>query len=152
MTDSNRTRLSVVRETSLGVTPGGPRLRTMRFTGESLKFEPQFVQPDEIRDDRMNVDPVKINENNSGGINYQLSFPVDESPLSEMFRSMMFNPWVNTPYRDNDGLADSIITGVAATGGIITVVTGVAFVAGQLIRASGFGVAGNNGLFKVTTG
>lgn len=152
MTDSNRTRLTVVRETSLGVTPVSPRMRTMRFTGESLKFEPQYIQPDEIRDDRMNVDPVKINENNSGGINYQLSYPVDESPLSEMFRSMMFNAWNNTPYRDNDGAADSVITGVAATGGVITVVTGAAFVVGQLIRASGFGVAGNNGLFKITTG
>ncbi len=152
MTDSNRLRLTVARQPDLHVPPVSPRMRTMRITGESLKYEPQFVQPDEIRDDRMNADPVKINENNNGGINYQLSFPVDESPLSEFYRSMMFNPWMNTPYRDNDGTADSVITGVAATGGIITIVTGAAFVTGQLIRATGFGAAGNNGLFKVTTG
>ncbi len=152
MTDSNRLRLAVVRETSLGVTPNTPRMRKARVTGESLSFTPQFVQSEEIRDDRMNADPIKINETNEGGINAEFSYPDDDGPLSEFLRSLMFNPWSNTPTRFNDGTADSVITGVAATGGVITVTTGAAFAVGHLIRNSGFSNAGNNGLFRITTG
>jgi len=152
MTDSNRLRLTTVREVTLGVTPNTPRMRTARITGESLKYEPVFVQSAEIRSDRMNADPIKINENNNGGINAEFSYPVPDSPLSDFLRSLMFSDWVNTPTRFNDGTADSVITGVAATGGVITVTTGTAFVAGHLILNSGFTNSGNNGLFKITTG
>jgi len=152
MTDSNRVRLCSVREDTFGVTPDTPRMRTARMTGEGLQYQPQFVTSNELRSDRMNADPTKINETNQGPVNQELSYPVDRSPLSDWLASLMFNDWVNTPSRDNDGTADSVITGVAATGGIITVTNGPAFVAGHLIRNSGFGVAGNNGLFKLTTG
>jgi hypothetical protein len=152
MSDSNRVRITSVREDTLGMTPNNPRMRTARMTGESLAYQPQFVQSAEIRSDRMNADPTKVNETNQGAVNFELSFPTDKSPMSEYLASLMFNDWVNTPSRDNDGTADSVITGVAATGGVITVNGGPAFVPGQLVKASGFGTAGNNGLFKITTG
>lgn len=152
MSDTNRVRLSSVREETLGVTPANPKMRTRRMTGESLSYKPAFVTSAEMRDDRQTADPTKTNETNDGDINNELSFPVDGSPLSDDFASALFNDWVNTPFRDNAGIADSVITGVAATGGIITVLTGPAFVAGHLVRTSGFANAGNNGLFKLTTG
>jgi hypothetical protein len=152
MSDSNRLRLAIVRETTLGVTPGSPRMRTMRVTGESLRYTPKFVTSAEIRSDRMNSDPVKVNEENQGPVNFELNYPVDLSPLSEVFASAFFNSWTNTPNRDNDGNADSVITDINATGGVVTVVTGTAFVVGQLVRFSGFGQAANNGLFRCTTG
>lgn len=152
MTDSNRVRLTSCRETSLGVPPGSPRLRTARMTGESLAYQPQFVSSSEIRSDRMNADPIKVNESNQGQINGELSYPVDGSPFSDWLASLFFSDWTNTPSRDNDGTADSIITNVAATGGVITVTSGAAFVAGQLIKTTGFSNSGNNGLFKITTG
>ncbi|TIU92904.1 MAG: hypothetical protein E5W09_27150, partial [Mesorhizobium sp.] len=67
--DSNRTRMTVVEEVTLGITPVTPRMRTARFTGETLAFRPTFVTSEEIRDDRMNSDPIKIGETNSGPIN-----------------------------------------------------------------------------------
>lgn len=152
MTDANRLRLTTVREVTLGTTPVTPRMRTARLTGEGLQFAPQFVQSAELRSDRMNADPIKINETNQGPINAEMFFPTDDSPASDFFRSMMFNPWVNTNYRDNDGVADSVITDVATAGTIVTCTTGAAFVVSQLVRFTGFSVANNNGLFKVTTG
>jgi len=152
MSDSNRVRLTSVREVTFGTTPETPRMRLARYSGESLQYQPQFISSDEIRSDRMNADPTKINETNQGGINSKLSFPVDKSPVAEWLASLMFNEWVNTPTRDNDGTADSVITGVAATGGVFTVTTGDAFVVGHLVKTTGFGAAGNNGLFKITTG
>ncbi|MCV9997327.1 phage tail tube protein [Pararhizobium sp. YC-54] len=150
--DTNRVRMTVVREEELGVTPDTPRMRAHRFTGEGLQYQPSFVQSEEIRDDRMNSDPTKVNETSQGPINGELSYPVDGSPLSMFLESLFFNPWDNTPQRDNDGTADSVITGVAATGGVITVTAGEAFAVGHLIRTSGFAQSGNNGLFKITTG
>ncbi|NTF80847.1 hypothetical protein G6K88_07725 [Agrobacterium rhizogenes] len=151
--DTNRVRMTTVRETTLGVTPTPtPRMRAHRFTGETLAYQPNFINSEEIRDDRMNSDPVKVNETNSGPVNGELSYPVDGSPLSQFLESLFFNSWVSTPSRANDGAAASVITGVTASTGVITVTAGVAFAVGHLVRLTGFGQAGNSGLFRVTTG
>lgn len=152
MTDSNRLRLATVREVTFGVTPNTPRMRTARTTGESLQFTPQFVQSAEIRSDRMNSDPIKINETNQGGINYELSYPVPDSPLSDFWRSAMFSDWVNAPAFDNDGTADAVCTGVTDSSDTFAVVSGGAAVkAGHLVRMTGFSNAANNGIFKVAS-
>ncbi|KQU79818.1 hypothetical protein ASD00_36015 [Ensifer sp. Root31] len=150
--DTNRVRMTVTREQTLGETPANPRMRAHRFTGEALAFQPVFTTSEEIRDDRMESDPVKVNETNQGTINGEQSYPVDGSPLSLFIESAFANTWTNTPQRDNDGTADSVITGVVAATGVVTVTAGAAFVVGHLVRLSGFGQPGNNGLFKVTTG
>lgn len=152
MSDSNRVQTAFVRESTRGTTPGTPRMRKVRFTGENLQFRPDFVQSDEIRDDRMNSDPIKVGESNSGTITCELSYPYPESFLSEAIACGMQNDWVETPTRDNDGTADSVITDVANSGSAVTVVTGPAYVAGHLVRHTGFTAAANNGIFKVTTG
>lgn len=150
--DANRVRLTSVKEVTLGVTPTTPRMRKARFTGESLKFRPEYILSQEIRDDRMNSDPIKVDESNTGAINGELSYPAADSPLAAWFESMMFNDWVNTPTRDNDGTADSVISNVANTTDVVTVTAGAPFVAPSLVLFSGFGIVGNNGLKKVTTG
>jgi hypothetical protein len=151
MTSSNRVRVSVCRELTPGVTPVTPRMRIARITGESLQYNPEFVDSEELRDDRMMSDPILTMQSSSGGVNFEFSYPDDLSPLSEFIMSAFFNQWNNTPTRANDGVADSVITDVAA-GGVITVAAGPAFAVGHLIRTSGFGAAQNNGVFRVTTG
>lgn len=156
MTSSNLLRLSGIRETTFGTLPGSPRMRPMRLTGESLAYAPQFVSSNEIRSDRMNADPIKINEQNQGGINFELSLFPDLSLGSELFRSAFYNPWTIQPYRDNDGTADSNITDVNAGTQTVTV-TNVApqngaFVVGHLVRFTGFTAAANNGKFRCSTG
>lgn len=152
MTETNRVQFATVRETTFGTTPTTPRMRRARFSGEGLKFTPKFIKPTEIRSDRMNVDPVKVNEDNQGPVNGEFSYPEADSPASDFIRSLMWSDWVNTPTRDNDGTADSVITGITTAGTVATVTTGAAFVAGHLVKFSGFTVANNNGEFKVTTG
>lgn len=152
MTESNRLRLTGVEETTLGTTPTTPRMRTLRITGESLQYRPDFVTSQEIRDDRMKPDPIKVGESNSGGINIEFHYPVPNSLLSSIIASVLMNAWTQTPERDNDGTADSVITDIATTNEVLTVTTGAAFVAGHLARFTGLGVANNNGVFKCTTG
>lgn len=155
MTSSNLMRLSGIRETTFGTTPGSPRMRTGRLTGESLAFAPQFVSSSELRADRMNADPIKINEQNQGGINFELSLFPDLSLGSELLRSAFYNPWTVQKYRDNDGVADSNITDVNAGTQTVTV-TNVApqdgsFVVGHLVRFTGFTNGANNGKFRCST-
>lgn len=152
MSNANRVQMGAVVENVIGTTPNTPRMRLVRFAGEQLVYEPGYVDSEEIRSDRMNADPIKVSEQNAGSFNFELSWPVDLSPMSEFLSSAFQNPWVNSPSRDNDGTADSVITDVATSGTIVTCTTGAAFVAGQLVRFTGFGVAGNNGVFKCTTG
>jgi hypothetical protein len=151
MTSSNRVQLAMVPEVTQGVTPNTPRMRICRYTSESIAFNPEYIDSDEIRSDRMMSDPILTMQSSGGGLNLEVSYPEDNSALSEIFESAFFNAWVLTPQRDNDGTADSVITDVAATG-VITVTAGPAFAIGHLIRNTGFGVAQNNGTFRITTG
>jgi hypothetical protein len=152
MTATNRVQVALVRETTIGTTPPTPRMRKVRFTSGSPSLIPSFQDPEEVRDDRMLDDPIPSITNTTPALNGELSYPVDETPLSELIRNVMWNPWVNTPQRDNDGTPDSVITAVATLNEEVTHTTGAAFVASQLVRFTGFGVANNNGVFACTTG
>lgn len=151
MGSSNRVQIASVRETTPGTTPNTPRMRLVRATGESLDFTPDYVDSDELRSDRMLGAPIEVMQAAKGGLNVELSWPDDNSPLSDLLRSTFFNTWNNTNYRDNDGTADSVITDVATTNTVLTVTTGTSFVAKALYRFTGFGVSGNNGVFACTT-
>lgn len=152
MTSSNRTRISYVREVTPGVTPDTPRMKLARVTGETLMAAPEFVDSDELRADRMNSDPIMVGQSSSGALNFELSYPHPGTFLGDVFAAALFNAWDNTPSRDNDGTADSVITAVTNSTDVFTVTTGPAFVAGHLLRSTGFGNAANNGVNKVTTG
>lgn len=152
MTVSNRVQLAVVRETTPGTTPNTPRMRIARITSESLSFTPEYVDPDEIRSDRMMGDPIKVMQASSGGINFELSYPEDESPLSEFFRSAFFATWTNTPTFNNDGTADSVCTQVTDSTDTFTVASGGAsVVAGHLIKTTGFTNSANNSVFRASS-
>lgn len=152
MTSSNRTQLALVREVTPGTTPVTPRMRAMRITGESLSFSPEYVDSDEIRADRMLGDPIKNMQASAGGINFEVSYPDDDTPLSECIRSAMFNPWVNRPTFFNDGTADSIVTDAGTVANTYAVSAGGAsVVVGMLVRASGFTAPANNQIFRAAS-
>lgn len=152
MSDTNRVRVVWGRETTLGVTPGSPRSRTVRLTGEDVKEQNRFDNSAEIRSDRMSADPVRVGVSVSGSVKTEFSYPFPGSPASDFIASAFFSEWSDTPARDNDGTADSAITNMAATTDVATVLTGSAFVTGQLVRFTGFSNSANNGVFKCTTG
>ena len=106
MGTANRTAISTVRESTIGTTPPTPRMRSARITGESLQFGQQFIDSEELRSDRMLGDPIKVMASSSGSINFEVSYPNDNSPESDFLRSAFYSPWVNTPAFDNDGTAE----------------------------------------------
>jgi hypothetical protein len=128
-------------------------MRKMRITGESLQFSPNYIDSEEIRDDRMMGDPIKAMQSSSGGINFEWSYPDDNSPLSEIIRSAFESVWVNTPQFFNDGTADSVITDAGTVANTYAVVSGgAAVVTGHLVRATGFTNSANNQIFRAATG
>jgi hypothetical protein len=152
MGTSNRVQLTMVREATPGVTPNTPRMRTVRFTSEGLVFDPEYTDSDELRSDRNVIDPIKIFQAASGPIGGELSYPDDNSPLSEIIRSALYNPWVNTPVFDNDTVADSVVTDAGTVANTYAVAAGGAAVkANHLVRATGFTNAPNNQIFPVVS-
>jgi hypothetical protein len=152
MPSSNRTQLASVLEVTAGTTPGTPRMRLRRVNGESLQLVPTFVQSNEMRSDRMSADVIRLGKQSSGDIPYDMIYPFPDSPNDVDIRSAFYNAFANTNFRFNDGTADSVITGIATTGGVATTTTGTSFVVGQLVRFTGFATTANNGVFKCTTG
>lgn len=152
MSESNRVQIASVVESTLGTTPTTPRMRLTRFTSGDPQFKRVFVDPDEIRSDRMLGDPIPVMAEADVNLGFELHFPLNDGPMSNRIKAALFSAWVNTPEFFNDGTADSIITQVnAGTDGFVVPSGGTAFVVGHLFRASGFTNSGNNATFRVTT-
>lgn len=151
-TSSNRRQIAAVLETTLGVTPGAPRMRQKLAVNESIKYGPTFVDSSEMRSDRMTADSIVVGLDSSGTIGWEFHYPYPDSTEDFDVRSAFYNNWVNTPVRDNDGVADSVITDIGTVANTLTCTTGTAFVIGHLVRTSGFANAANNTIARVTTG
>jgi putative NIF3 family GTP cyclohydrolase 1 type 2 len=127
-------------------------MRAARFTGEALAFNQEFVDSGEIRSDRMLGDPAKVFAASQGSINFEMSYPVDNSPESDFLRSAFYNTWTNAPAFDNDGTADSVITDAGTTANTYVVTSGGASVKlGHLVRATNFTNAANNQIFRAAS-
>lgn len=152
MTQTNRVQVAIVRETTFGTTPVTPRMRLARFNSGDPMFKPTYVDPDEIRSDRMLNDPIQVMTEADATVAFDFYYPADNDPLSEMLRSAMYSAWVNTPTFFNDQTADSVVTDVGTVANTYAVISGgAAVVAGQLVRATGFANSANNQVFKVAS-
>lgn len=145
---TNRSKSGYVIEATNGVTPASPAWKEQRLTSMGLKLDPKRGRSNEVRSDGQAPGTFLLDLENSGPIGGEISFRTHD----DHYQSTLKGVWANTPERDNNGTADSVITDVATTNTEVTHTTGAAFVASQLVLFSGFGVAGNNGLFKCTTG
>lgn len=152
VTTSNRLQVTQVAEVTLGTTPNTPRMRTKLVTAGGLQYAPQFTDSAELRADRMTSDSIQVGLTSGGSLPWEFHYPVPNSPEDIDIQSAFYNTWTNTPNRDNDGTADSVITDAGTTPNTVAVTTGPAFVIGQLVRTTGFTNSGNNTISRVTTG
>jgi hypothetical protein len=156
-TSSNRRQVAAIVEATLGTTPNTPRMRQKLITGEALKYAPTFTDSAEIRSDRMTSDSIQVGLDSAGTTNWELHYPLADSYADWDIRSALFSAWVNTPVRDNDGVADSQITDIGTVANTITVLTSAStqvntgtFVVGHLVRTTGFAITGNNRISILT--
>src|SRR6187402_348361 len=114
-TSSNRRQIAAVLKTTLGVTPVTPRMRQKLAVGESLKYGPTFADSAEMRSDRMTSDSILVGLDSSGSMSWEFHYPYPDSAADFDIRSAFYNNWVNTPVRDNDTVAASVITSMTTT-------------------------------------
>lgn len=150
MTSSNLAQLYYVTESTVGTTPGSPNMKRVRFTSESLKIDQTFEQSEEITGDRIIKEFIPVGIGVSGGINWELSHG---GFFDDAFESAMLSTFTKMPERDNDGTADSVITGVTSVDDTFTFAdTGADFAQFHLVRTTGFTESANNSLFTLTSG
>lgn len=72
MSDTNRTALAFIAETTLGESPTTPYKR-LRFTKEALEYEKQTVRSEEIREDRQMSEAVLVGFGTKGTVDTELN-------------------------------------------------------------------------------
>lgn len=157
MTDSNRVRIAYVAEATAGTTPAvtvagtaTSNYRTARITGESLNFSIDNIQSQELRADRKVADLIQVGARNQGDINFELSYPQQETYLGDHLAAAMFqSDWTNTYERWNTASGTPIVSITLTTTFTVNSTTGV--VANSLVKTEGFTNAGNNIVFKPTS-
>lgn len=156
MSDTNRTKVGFVKEAAFGVTPANPAIKNLRVKGSNLQINPKTKESAELRTDRMVGDLIRVADEAGGGLPVEVSY----RSLDDAFENALQSLWQRTFVRDNNGVADSLITDVSAGTGIYTFVapanpttdqsSGANAAVGHLVRASGFTNAANNGLFRAS--
>ena len=90
MGSANRVRISSIAEVTKGVTPATPALQTERWLSESLAYNIENVQSEQIRADRTEGDLIQVGADSSGDINFELSW----GTFDHYFAQAFCNAWV----------------------------------------------------------
>lgn len=141
-TDTNRTGLSYIAETTWGSTPSAA-LTNLRFTGESFSYNITNTQSTEIRNDRQISDIIQTGADCSGGFNFELSY----SEYDTLFKAALWSSGWSTAVT-----ISRTTIGFNNTSGRIYTASGTDFsalVTGQWIKVSGS--ASNNRYFRITS-
>lgn len=91
MGSANRVRISSIAEVTKGITPATPAMQVERWLSESLNFNVENVQSEEIRADRTEGDLVQVGADSSGDINIEFSYGTFDHYLAQAF----CNNWVD---------------------------------------------------------
>jgi len=93
MSDASQTKLSFRDEVAWGEDPAAPSpqvaLREFRFTSETLNFNQETANSEEIRDDRNISNIIRVAAESSGDVNIETSFGSHDPLLEGAF----FNNW-----------------------------------------------------------
>src|ERR1019366_8489509 len=153
--DANRSVVRLIEEpsTAFGAVVTTPAFKTLRIKSHGLVYKPLTKITAELASDRNVTDLVRVGVETSGPINMEVAY----QSVDDLVRQSMQANWVFTPERDNYGTAGGTISAVSST--LYTFATAPTpttdqnvgtFLAAMLVYATGFAVAGNNGL-KVLT-
>lgn len=85
MSDSNRLRVSLVKETTFGTTPSSPAMQVLQVTGQSMRDRVGYQQSNIINDDRNVEELVRLSKSAAGQLPFELMF----SPTTEALELLM---------------------------------------------------------------
>lgn len=149
---ANSTALRYIQESNWGVLePGNPKLKIARYTGESLKMEPETVRSNEIEGSRQLLSVIRTAVRGAGGFNSEFFFGTQQDDLLQAI--LYSTDWTNTKNETTVISASSAIT-FDETAGVYTLTLGSGTwtntpPVGSWIEIAGAGTAGNNGFARV---
>ena len=89
-TSADLLRLGIVREATPGVTPATPAFQLLRVTSESLAYQPQTTQSNELNPARQLADVIVTGGNSGGEISYEIS---SNPGLELLLEGVLANVW-----------------------------------------------------------
>lgn len=134
--------MSYVVESTFGTTPASPTLTPLRHTGTTVGLSKTALESNELRSDRQVKDFRHGNKNNSGDINIEMSYGSHD----DLLQAVTCGTWAAQ-------VDSGAITADAASGTFTRSVGSFVsdgFAIYDIVTASGYTNAGNNGRFLVT--
>lgn len=146
---ANRTYVSLIHESTWGVTPDTPELQKVNFTGESLTFDIQSTVPNSIRDDRMQSDVILTGAGGSGGYEFEM-----QALMSGAEDYILIGALWSTLWSGVDGATTTLdIEGAGITAAGVLDLTSSAGGKGSLVVNQFFQIrnsVSNDGVYKIT--
>ncbi len=142
MSDSNRLRVSIVKESTFGTTPGSPAMKVLQVTGQSMRDRVGYTQSNIINDDRNVEELVRLSKSAAGTIPIELMF----SPTGEALELLLGATMCSA---ETAVYADSSAT-LAGSNKVITTSAGTSNVSvGDIVYVDS-DAGSNAGYYKVT--
>jgi len=151
--DTNRVRLSTVKEVTKGTTPTSPVFAKMRYTGSTdLKFEYKTEASKEIIADRQISDLYLTGAESQGGAN--IEFSIDS--YDDLLEGTMANSWSRNIVRNDSGttLLFASITKITGTTGSIDLdasIVAAPFLDNTILFVDGVGADFSGAIVQVTS-
>ena len=135
MSSSNAVRVTIIEETSPGVTPGIGNFETVRFTSESLSGTPTTSESSQIRVDRLSSGTIVTGLSVEGSLSFELA---KEGVVDMLIEGAMLSDWATTAIDNVDLSIDTVAKTLTRASG------SYALAVGDFITLSGFVNAANN--------
>ena len=146
MSDSNRLRVSIVKESTYGVTPTSPTMQIMPVTGQSLRDAVGYTQSNIINADRNVEELVRLSKTAGGQLPTELMFSPTGEALELLLCATMCASETAVATVASCSTVVSTKTITRASGSFVS--DGITV--GDIVRTSGGSTAANNGYWKVT--
>ena len=150
MSDSNRLRVSIIKESTFGTTPSSPAMKVLSVTGQSMRDRVGYTQSNIINDDRNVEELVRLSKSAAGTIPIELMF----SPTGDALELLLGATMCGVETGNNVAYTDSSGVSLAGSNKEITVTTDPRtndrVVVGDIVYVTS-DAGSNAGYYKVTT-
>jgi hypothetical protein len=147
MSNADRIRVSIVEESTFGVTPATPSFLILPTTGQSLRSRSGYQQSQTIRSDRNVSDYIRLSKSASGGLPCELTYSAPVEGLHSAIQAVLCS---TEQAARSEASATTTAGAKTITKAAIDFTTGNTIQIGDIVLISGATPTGDNGYHKVT--
>lgn len=146
MADSSRVRVSIVAESTFGVTPTSPTMLVLPITGTSMKDRLGYVQSNVINDSRDVEDLVRLSKSAGGTIPCELRYSPSSGGLTAALAATLCSTWSAAVTVNNCEVLNGGSTITRASGSFVS----DGFEVGDIVLFDLTNSNGDGGYYKLT--